>query len=178
MRIRDLQASDATPVARLHVQTWHDTYPQMMPPEMLARMTFENMSAFWQKELARAEQWPQNFGVENEKSELLGWCALGKARAAKMKGLELWAINIPKVYQKLGVGKTLLLEAMHRTRAAGENAMHLWVLDKNQNAIDFYLRFGAVLTNEEKVERGVREIAMEWSDLEQALENVRRSEGK
>ncbi len=173
MRIRDLQIDDAAVVARLHVQTWHDTYQEMMPPEMLARMTIENMSTFWRQALASGHEWPQNFGAENEKGELLGWCSLGKPRTENKKGLELWAINIPKAHQKLGVGKMLLLEAMRRVRAAGENAMYLWVVDKNQNAIDFYLRFGAALTKEEKAERGVREIAMEWSDLECELEKIK-----
>lgn len=165
MLVRNLTLADAAVIARIHVQTWHETYPGMMPPEMLARMTFEAMLPIWEKELGEPKPGLHFLGAVSAEGDLLGWGMVGPARESGLKGLELWALNVPQIAQKKGVGRAILSEAIRRVLNTGETAMHLWVVDQNTNAIDFYKRLGGQPTQHEKLGRGVREVAMIWDPL-------------
>ena len=169
MLIRDLIPADAEVVAQLHAQTWEDTYRGMLPSEMIDRMNVTSLLPFWQKELVEQREDMHRLGALDHQGEIIGWCVVGKARDPGLPETELWAINIPKKHQGLGAGKALMLEAMRRVHQSGQEKLYLWVVDQNQNAIDFYLRCRGQPSTHEKMLGSAREIAIIWTQLGEAI---------
>ena len=52
MLIRPAAATDARPMARVHVQNWRETYRTIIPDSVLAGLCEEERAAMWSKALA------------------------------------------------------------------------------------------------------------------------------
>ena len=51
MRIRDTDTTDASAIARVHVDTWRTTYAGIVPAEFLAGLSYADREQMWQQAL-------------------------------------------------------------------------------------------------------------------------------
>lgn len=73
-----------------------------------------------------------------------GWVAFGSARdegAPSDRG-EIWAIYVDPAAWSVGVGRSLLMEAMQAMSRSGYREASLWVMRDNDRAVRFYSRAG------------------------------------
>jgi len=164
--IRSLQLADARDIASLHIETWRDTYRGLLPDSQLDALNLERSTANWERSLANPQLQNRlaNFGVfRNE--VLLGFGGAGDPREVWGYDSELWAINIPKRFQKQGVGKALLMACVQHAVTLAARNMYLYCVIGNDNAMQFYHRFGAVDSDRIKVGEGYQERALVWDDL-------------
>jgi ribosomal protein S18 acetylase RimI-like enzyme len=104
-------------------------------------ISIERRASTWEEALSNrtSEVW-----VAEEKGRLLGWISVGSSRDpdATSETAELWAVYVDPSDFRRGVGRALWLEAEHHLRCANFSEVTLWVLAKNENALEFYDRLG------------------------------------
>lgn len=164
--VRPLQVTDARSVASIHIDAWRDTYQGLLPDSRLAALDLERSHANWQRSLAdtQPKNGLANFGAFRE-GELLGFAGAGLPREDWGYDSELWAINIPKRFQKIGVGKALLQACVQHCLSLSARNMYLYCVIGNDNAMRFFHHFGAIDTDRIKPDEGCQTRALVWDDL-------------
>jgi GNAT superfamily N-acetyltransferase len=139
MVIRKAALEDAPALARIHVQTWLETYTGLIPDEVMAGITVE----------ARERQWRYTFDHDNTvlitelDGQAIGFCSIGPPRESGAD-LELFTLYLLKAFQGRGIGRTLWDAALKAAKARGAKTLRLWVLETNPTR-GFYERAGGIL---------------------------------
>ena len=159
----------------MHVESWRETYPGLIPEAMLASLSVEARAAAWSRTLAEASQASGVFVAELADNIVgFGSCGPQRAGALKIEGYdgEVSAIYVLRALQRRALGTRLLFAMASRLQASGFKAASLWVLRDNAPARRFYERCGGQMIAEREDVRpqGVLlEVAYGWSDLTQML---------
>ncbi len=152
--IRKALKSDAEAIAKVHVQSWKETYKNIVDDSYLNNLDVLKKTQMWEKIFENNEKKEANLVVENSHSEIVGFICGGAARTHKDKFEgEIYAIYILKDYQKKGLGSSLLKALTSELRNYGFKNMFVTVL-KNNDAKIFYQKHGAKLFHSDKVEIG------------------------
>jgi ribosomal protein S18 acetylase RimI-like enzyme len=143
VKIRPAVASDASGVARVHVQTWQTAYRGVVPDAYLDSLSVTQREKFWRESIARGT--PELLVAEVD-SQVVGWASFGPSRDPGVpRGTgELEAIYVLPDYWGTGAGRALWLMARSRLIERGFAAATLWVLMDNARAIRFYRAAGFV----------------------------------
>lgn len=140
--------NDVQLLQELSIQTFNDTFKDQNSPE--------NMKAYLDKafNLPQLEKEMANNSSEfyfiyyNE--ELAGYIKVNTndAQSENMgnDSLEVERIYIKRDFQKHGLGKYLLNQAIEIAREQGKRRIWLGVWEKNENAIAFYEKMGFIQT--------------------------------
>ncbi len=144
--IRQALLEDAAAIASIHIRAWQIAYAGIVPADFLTGMSLEKRTGFWTEELAGKHS-KVIAAVEN--SEVVGWASGGESRDADTKGeSEVYAIYVSPDYWKRGIGRQLMMKI--EEELSPFLGVTLWVLERNQSAIGFYLRLGYELDGVEK----------------------------
>jgi ribosomal protein S18 acetylase RimI-like enzyme len=162
--VRSLTLADADKAAKVHVQTFHDTYRGMIPAEQLNGMTVEAMMPRWQHLIGANEAGLILLGAFDDEV-LLGVSGAGRPREACGYDAELWSMNVPLSNQRRNVGRELFHASVERLLAEGRHSMFLYCIDKNVNALNFYRKMGGVVTDIRAERRGYSELQVIWESL-------------
>lgn len=166
--IRPLAQADAPAVAALHIETWRDTYRGLMPDEKLDGLSVEVFTERWNKSLQQPNPHENLLTLGAFRNDvLLGFAGAGRPREDWGYQSELWAVNIPKRFQKAGVGKLLVKHCVEYCLSLAAKNMYLYCMMGNKNAEQFYQYLGAVATDRIKPGDGYQEQAWVWGDLAQ-----------
>ena len=143
VQVRRATLADVPGIAQVHVQSWHATYPGILPATEIARHTLQRRSGMWTRALQATGAGGTVF-VAERCAALLGFANTGAFRVepAGSEGQgdgELNSLYLLPAAQKQGVGRPLFDAGTHGLREAGFCAMRCWVLDGNP-AIGFYER--------------------------------------
>ena len=79
LSVRLARPQDASAVARVYIESWHDTYPGVVPAALLRAMTPKGQAARWQATI-RAQSREAVLVAENDKHGIVGMSSLGPAR--------------------------------------------------------------------------------------------------
>jgi GNAT superfamily N-acetyltransferase len=142
MLIRLAKFQDASAIARVHVETWQETYRGQMPDSVLDGLNATNSTATWIKHLKAGEDMTLVAELENE---LIGFCSLVPSRDVESDKTfigEIAAIYILPRYWRHGAGKRLCERAVDEARKRGYLNLTLWVLETNHAARQFYEAMG------------------------------------
>ena len=167
--LREARSVDAAALGALHVASWRETYPGLLPDQMLARLSPEARAAMWLSVLddPAAFDGTRVFVAESG-GAIVGFGACSRQRDATLEALgfdgEIGAIYILQARQRTGLGRALMRMMALRLRDEGRRAASLWVLRGNTTARAFYERLGAAVIAEKKG-HGRTEVAYGWSDL-------------
>ncbi len=71
--------NDAAEVARVYIESWHDTYPGMLPKALLCSMTAKGQTARWSAAI-RAHGREAVLVGEHERHGIVGMASLGASR--------------------------------------------------------------------------------------------------
>jgi ribosomal protein S18 acetylase RimI-like enzyme len=166
LTIRPLTLADVAAAASLHIETWRDTYRGLMPDSKLDALNLQEYEARWKRILGQKDSSinPLNLGAF-QGNTLLGFAAAGRPRESWGYDSELWVINIPKRFQKMGVGKALLKACLQHVLTFDAKNMYLYCLVGNTNAENFYRNMGAMPAQRISQDDGYQEQAWVWDDL-------------
>jgi ribosomal protein S18 acetylase RimI-like enzyme len=167
LTVRTARAGDAAEVARVYIESWHDTYPSFLPMQMLSAMTLRGQTARWQAAI-RARGRETVLVAENPKHGVIGMASFGPSRdeAVGFDG-EIYTLYVHPDYFNRGAGRALLHAAFANLRQRGFTSCVIWAHAKNP-ARFFYEAMGGRLIAERTAKMmgdAVPEAAFGWRRL-------------
>ena len=155
-RVRQARPEDADGMARVHVDSWRETYRGVMPDRVLDDPGMPEMRRrFWTTVLAD----PRLTGttaVAEDGGRIVGIALAGQSPTGQdQSATQLFVLYLLESHHGTGLGRELLDSVLDDRRPAV-----LWVADPNPRAQAFYRRAGFRMDGVVKVEDGVRELRM------------------
>ena len=157
-------------MAEVHITSWRETYPGLLPDPMLARLSIAQEAIRWQRTLDR----PRAGGaatafVAAQEDAIVGYGSCGEQRTELLREhgftAEIGELYVLRCAQRRGLGSGLMKAMAAALLERGHHAMSLWVLEQNTPARDFYERLGG--TQIAKKRGGLGEVAYGWANLRQ-----------
>ncbi|MEI9994780.1 MAG: GNAT family N-acetyltransferase [Rhizomicrobium sp.] len=167
LSVRVARPKDAADVARVYIDSWHDTYPAVLSRAMLCAMTPAGQTARWQAAI-RAQKRETVLVAEDAKAGIVAMSSLGPSRDRTLGyDGEVYTLYVDPNHFGRGAGRTLLQGGFAVLRARGFSSCVIWAHAKN-NARFFYESMGG-RSVAERTERMmgdmVPEVAFGWKTL-------------
>jgi ribosomal protein S18 acetylase RimI-like enzyme len=167
LSIRVARPKDAAEVARIYIESWHDTYPAVLSRALLCAMTPKGQTARWLAAI-RSQKRENVLVAEDPKAGIVAMASLGPARD-KSFGYdgEVYTLYVDPNYFGRGAGRTLLNGAFAVLKARGFTSCVIWAHAQN-NARFFYETMGGRSVAERKARMMgdmVPEVAFGWKQL-------------
>ncbi len=170
VQIRPATAADALEIARVHVSSWHTSYTNLLPDDVLQYFTVYRRVKAWQHILESDNE--QRVFVATEDHQVIGFVSGGPARDDDLKAdgydSELYAIYLFQDSQGQGTGRRLMETLAAALQQEHYDALYLWVMQDNTDSHGFYTHMGAQKVKEKDVTRGSKNIvnvAYGWPDI-------------
>jgi ribosomal protein S18 acetylase RimI-like enzyme len=165
--IRQARPDDADAVARVYIESWHDTYPGIISSQLLCSMTERGQSARWRATIA-ARGRESVLVAEYGQHGVIGMTSFGPSRDASLPfDGEIYTLYVDPGFFGFGAGRALLRSAFVNLRQQGFRSCVIWAHAKN-NARFFYEKMGGRLAAERCVRMmgaPVPEAAFGWMKL-------------
>jgi GNAT superfamily N-acetyltransferase len=157
IQIRPAVHHDAPAMARVHVESWRETYRGMMTDAVLDDPGFiARREKFWTAVLTDPGYGTHRAAIAERDDSLIGIAMAGPViEPAVDWSVQLYVLYTYSAVQGLGAGAALLEAVIESTVIAG-----LWVADPNPRAQAFYRKHGFLPDGTSKVEDGINEIRM------------------
>jgi ribosomal protein S18 acetylase RimI-like enzyme len=158
--IRSANRDDIPALARVHVQSWLETYTGLVPTEILDAITLESRVAQWERDFDQ----PHGIFVALEDDQIVGFASCGTAQDFLQADGELYTLYLLNSHQHCGLGRALWNAVLEFGRARNWESMVVWVLESNILAQGFYKHQGCKLVDRRvEVLRGAKlsEVAYE-----------------
>lgn len=147
MNYRVASPDDAEAIAKLHAQSWVDTYRGMMSDDYLDNEVWTERKSSWAERFTSPA--PNQYvavatEVDNSGAEdIAGFiCAFGNHH--DRWGTFVDNLHVADDHQSRGIGKAfMLMAAQWSMQTYPDNGMYLEVLEENHGARRFYKRLGA-----------------------------------
>jgi ribosomal protein S18 acetylase RimI-like enzyme len=172
--IRKATLNDAGAIAQVHVESWHETYSELIPAEVLEAMTdYERRLQMWSRVLSNESH--SSFVALNEAEEILGFVNGGRpnGEAPEDYDAELYTIYLLRCQHGKGLGRKLMAALAKDLHEKGFKALYLWVFPNNPSR-HFYKRLGGIALLDksfEMVGETLSERAYGWPDVRSLLPN-------
>ena len=130
--IRVPTEKDAGAIASVHVASWRETYPGIIPEEILDSLDEARRTDQWRRWFDPADRSRRSMVVYERAGRILGFCSgtvpPGSAEA------ELETLYLLKGAQGQGHGRRLLVEVAGRLQELGATSLVLWMAVGNPTA--------------------------------------------
>lgn len=136
--IREPQKSDAEAIARVHVESWKETYGHLLPEDFFGGDLHHRRLGMWQRMLASGtDPFVVRVG-ESSEGEIVGFILIGPSDDPKTapRKRSLFAIYVMNSHHGTGMGQALLDAGL------GDDPAVLQVEKTNLRAQAFYRRNG------------------------------------
>jgi ribosomal protein S18 acetylase RimI-like enzyme len=133
---------DAAQLARVHVQSWRETYAGILPQPYLDAMSIPRHARQWRRRLMSTDE--VTLAAEGAEG-LVGYCSGGDARWRTPNEAEITTLYVLGQAQGAGLGRRLLTDTARVLAARGAKTLVIWVLQDNLAARAFYERLGGRL---------------------------------
>ncbi|GEM45830.1 GNAT family N-acetyltransferase [Deinococcus cellulosilyticus] len=137
--IRTAEIKDLPAIAKVHTQSWVETYAGRIPNEVLSQLTYERRLNQWERRLG--DQLREVLVLELDGEVVAFSHAVHHPEETLGTEAELASIYALKAHQGRGFGKQLMKASVERLHDAGVKTLGLWVL-KDNPTIGFYERMG------------------------------------
>lgn len=160
---------DAAELGRVHVTSWRETYPGLLPQLALARMSPAVHARRFHRDLMAAQKGQVTLiaeGVEGAVGYAAG--ALRDGGLDRGADAEVFTLYVLRAAQHAGVGRALLKSTARVLQAEGAKSLMLFVLTRNEPARRFYERLGGEAYAEVATQGwglGLTETAYRWADI-------------
>ncbi|MGI9414102.1 MAG: GNAT family N-acetyltransferase, partial [Hyphomicrobiales bacterium] len=141
--IRIARPEDAETIARIHVESWRETYPGIIPDDVLAGLDISEKAAMWANSIAEPGVDVFVGGAGEDALTGFGCCGARADVPDRFEG-EFRAIYVLKEGQGTGLGRGLMRAMAGALSARGHRSAALRVARDNAPARDFYVRLGGV----------------------------------
>jgi ribosomal protein S18 acetylase RimI-like enzyme len=137
---RKATIADAPGIAGVHVESWHKSFAEIVPPEFLDNLNVKKREKAFRQGFNDANY--KMFVAETAQNEIVGFADFGKARESNAAfAAELYAIYLLPEFQRKGIGKHLFRLCQKEMIADGLNSMYLIAL-KVSPYKSFYEKMG------------------------------------
>ena len=138
LRMRDAGPADLAKLAQLHVDTFNETHvgPFGTGP------TFATREGQWREKLAELTATTFVLVIETPEKELVGFCWVHPITDNPRWAARLNKIYLRRPYQRQGLGRAMVREAVNRLVANGLMSMSLSTEVDNVPACSFYDKLG------------------------------------
>ena len=165
--VRPARPEDAGGVARVYIESWHDTYAGVLPAQLLCAMTPDGQGARWRATI-RAHGQEKVLVAEHEYFGVVGMTSFGPSRdgAIGFDG-EVYTLYVDPSFFGRGVGRGLLRASFVQLRKLGFSSCVIWAHARNP-ARFFYEAMGGKLIAERTAKMmgdAVPETAFGWASL-------------
>jgi ribosomal protein S18 acetylase RimI-like enzyme len=142
MQYKIANMNDLESLAKLHAESWRESYRGIFPDNFLDNDVWEERRSSWKSRLTYPKQ-NQRVLIAIEESQICGFiCAFGNE--SSKWGTFIDNLHVAKSAQGKGVGKQLMYLIAKWSDELFENkGLYLEVLEDNLNARSFYHRIGA-----------------------------------
>jgi len=174
--VRVARPDDAVAIARIYIDSWHDTYAAILPSRLLCAMTPKGQSARWRAAI-RAGGREQVLVAESSTHGLIGMSSVGPSRDGGL-GFdgEVYTLYVDPGFFGCGAGRALLRGGFASLRARGFSSCMIWAHAHNPVRF-FYEAMGGRLVAE-RLQRmmgdPVPEAAFGWRRLSLAERRATR----
>lgn len=160
MVLRRASLDDAPEVAWVHVRSWKETYPGLLPREELEVLDVDERAGFWERVI---EEEPETSTLVDEADgEVVGFASAGPATEELAgEGGEVYALYVLEAHQGEGRGRRLFEAAVEELRGRGLEPVYLWVLAGNP-ARGFYEHLGGEAVRKRVEGEAGPEICYRW----------------
>ncbi|MFT4042729.1 MAG: GNAT family N-acetyltransferase [Gordonia sp. (in: high G+C Gram-positive bacteria)] len=156
VNVRPARIEDASQMARVHVESWRQTYRGLMPDEVLNDPGLLSMrTRFWTEALTNQRYAHNRVAVAERNGSVIGIAMSGPPQREGDWDHELFVLYVDAKDHGSGAGQ-LLLDAVLN---AQESAV-LWVADPNPRAQAFYRKAGFTPDGTTRTDDGVRAVRM------------------
>jgi len=167
--IRLATDADVLPMAKVHIVSWRETYPGLLPEPMLARLSVADEAIRWQRMLDRPRAWGGAVSfVAEQHGSIVGYGSCGEQRTSLLRGhgfgCEIYELYVLRCAQGQGAGSGLMRAMASTLLDRGHRAVSLWVLEQNGAARRFYEHLGGRRLAEKR--SALAEVAYGWADLQ------------
>ncbi len=165
MKIRRATLSDLQDIAAIHVESWKDSYFNVMPAEFLSGQIDQDLAQYW----SEIEIQNEDIVLVAEEDSLVGFVAV-------------WCRPIPFIdnlhvrpsHRSKKIGSALMKAVAKELIKKGHKTAYLWVFEGNEKGIRFYERLGGAQKEQaRKKVFGYKVLSrkIEWNDLTVICEN-------
>jgi len=126
MSVRAARPDDAQAVARVYIDSWHDTYPAILPTDLLCAMTPRGQTSRWRSAIASRSR-EKILVAECAKHGVVGMTSFGPSQD-KALGLdgEIYTLYVAPDFFGLGVGRSLLRAAFATLQMSAYTSCVIW----------------------------------------------------
>ena len=166
MIIRRAGPADAKAIARVHVQAWRESYPDLLPSSEIDARPLETRAAQWRNTLIELDRPTFVAGADGA---VAGFVSGGTVMWSGLSTEgEVSALYLIDAIKRRGLGRALFNAMLGELAARGIRSAGLRVLTANAPARRFYEAMGGRL-GESHLDRGGKavfdEVAYIWDDL-------------
>ena len=170
--IRLATDADVLPMAKVHIVSWRETYPGMLPNPMLERLSIADEAIRWQRLLDHPHAWGGAVAfVADQQGSVVGYGSCGEQRTLFLRDRgftgEISELYVLRCAQRQGAGSGLMKAMAGALLQRGHHGVSLWVLAANRVAHRFYESLGGTPIAEKRA--GLDEVAYGWTDLRRLL---------
>ena len=143
MEIRDAKFEDAEAIARIHAESWLQTYSRVLTKNYLEQIAPGERKEVWFSRLSIQDN-NQKIVVAEIGGKIIGFacCYYGNNKITRFY---LDNLHVVKEFRSRGVGKLLLKSiAIWAISKNSDSGLCLLVNQDNENAQKFYIRLGAL----------------------------------
>ena len=158
---------DAEDLARVHIQSWRETYQGLLPDSFLSRMTVPVYARRFAASLIRPGEREATLAAADREG-LVGYAAGGPSRSKRPGEAEVTTLYVLGHAQGHGLGRRLLIDIARVFAAGDATCLMLSVLRDNIPARGFYEHLGgqAEVPRREPGPGGVTyEVSYRWPDI-------------
>ncbi len=168
--IRRAAPGDEPFLPKVHIQSWQETYPGLIPSAYLDSLSDElaERIEIWQNILVNPKRWA--WVAVDDGGAIIGFILFGPPRDENRDTyIELGAIYLLRSHHGGGIGHALLSHGFDFMKSLGYQKSYCWVLEGNPTT-RFYEKTGAKFVGQTKIEetagKDLTELAYEWSTLD------------
>ena len=163
---REATVADCLAVARVHVQTWRESFAGIVPQTFLDKMSVEKRATAFEKGFSTASY--KMYVAEDTERGVVGFADFGEPRENidAYEG-ELYAIYLLPEFQRIGIGGRLFNLGMEFFIGGGKHSMYLLALEASPYR-SFYEELGGQVIGRKQIEiEGVMfdELVYGWGSL-------------
>jgi len=157
---------DDAELARVHVQSWRETYAGILPADYLARMSTPLHARRWRSRLMRISG--EITLVAEGPRGLVAYASGQSSRSGDETEGEITTLYVTRSAQACGLGRRLLTGVARTLADRGATSLVIWVLRENLLAQGFYEHLGGEPSEAGHETVGgatARTIAYRWPDI-------------